>query len=90
MQPLAWLVTWQSLGKTRSAPFLLEVTAEAWRERQHGTKRPLVACGPLGAPVAWLVRFGDCLQHQTVTLDGEDAHRYASRMHGQRFPLALG
>lgn len=90
MQPLAWLVTWRTLGVTRRAPFVDRSRAEVWRDKQHGTLQALIACSPIGSPAAWLVRYGDQLQHTMVTLDGEDAHRYAVSTHGQRFPLALG
>lgn len=90
MQPLAWLVTWRTLGVTRRAPFVERSRAEVWRDKQRGTLQALIACSPIGSPAAWLVRYGDQLQHTMVTLDNEDGMRAAAKLHGQRFPLMLG
>lgn len=90
MEPLAWMVTWVTLGATRRTPFVDRRCAQAWRDRQSGSLRPLVPCLGSAAPAAWLVHYGDSLQHRMVTLDGEDAHRYAVKTRGWRQPLMLG
>lgn len=87
---LAWLVTWQSLGRECQARFRTAVGAEAWREQQHGEKRALVACTGGAVPVAWLICYGPDWRHSWITdADQTAATLQAARVHGRLTPLML-
>lgn len=92
MQPLAWLVTWQSMGRPAQARFRTAVAAEAWRQQHQGEARPLVAreAGDSTPPVAWLIVYGAEGRHSWITdADRTAAALLAASVHGLLTPLVL-